>query len=710
MHRRLLIANRGEIALRIQRAANDLGIETVAVFADDDAQALHVRRAGQAVALGGRGVKAYLDSDRIIGIARETGCDALHPGYGFLAENAAFARAANAAGITFVGPRADLLDAFGAKTTARSLARAAGIAVLPGTEQATSLEEVSAFFDNLSAGQGLVIKALAGGGGRGMRIVTAREEIPDAYARCASEALAAFGDAGLYVERLVQRARHLEVQIAGDQHGAVTHLWERECTLQRRHQKLVEIAPSPSLTPAQREQLLDAALRLARHVRYENLGTLEFLLDVGDDPSALVFIEGNARLQVEHTVTEEITGVDLVRTQLGLAAGLTLQELGLATVPAHRGRAVQVRVNMETMQPDGSTRPAGGTLTTFDVPCGRGVRVETFGYAGFTTSPAFDSLLAKVIVHSPDEDLALALRAADRTLAEFTIEGVATNIPFLRALLNAPAVLKNEIYTRYVETDTATLVADSRRYDTAQDSTAGRAGATVDQTDPLAVLKLAQAAPRAQKREDALADGLVGVPAPMQGTIVSVEVAPGATVRAGQPLVVMDAMKMEHVITAPVGGTVRQLEVAAGDILFEGHRLLVIEADAAAGSAQSETESFDLEHIRPDLAEVRARHAYGLDENRPDAVARRHGRGHRTARENVADLVDDGSFVEYGALMIAAQRRRRTVQDLMEKTSGDGMVAGIGTVNADLFGTEHSRVMAMSYDYMVLAGTQGHMN
>ncbi|MEN9806518.1 MAG: hypothetical protein RL756_1038 [Pseudomonadota bacterium] len=711
MHRRLLIANRGEIALRIQRAANDLNIETVAIYADDDARALHVRRAGQAVALGGRGVKPYLDSARIIEIARETGCDAIHPGYGFLAENAAFARAADAAGITFVGPRADLLDAFGAKTMARTLARAAGIAVLPGTEQPTSLEEASAFFAGLAPGQGMVIKALAGGGGRGMRIVTAGEEIADAYARCASEALAAFGDASLYVETLVQRARHLEVQIVGDRHGAVTHLWERECTLQRRHQKLVEIAPSPSLSGGQRDQLLDAALRLARHVRYENLGTLEFLLGAGDDPSALVFIEGNARLQVEHTVTEEITGVDLVRTQLGLAAGLSLQELGLDTVPAHRGRAVQVRVNMETMQPDGSTRPAGGTLSTFDVPCGRGVRVETFGYAGFTTSPAFDSLLAKVIVHSADADLTQTLRAADRALSEFSIEGVATNIPFLRALLNAPSVLQNEVYTRYVESDTEALVAASSAYDTATNTSAGRAGATVDNSDPLAVLKLAQAAPRATKREEsALADGLVGVPAPMQGTIVSIDVAAGDTVRAGQALLVMDAMKMEHVISAPVGGTVRQLEVAAGDILFEGHRLLVIEADAAAGSAQSVTEAFDLEHIRPDLAEVRARHAYGLDENRPEAVARRHGRGHRTARENVADLVDEGSFVEYGALMIAAQRRRRTVQDLMEKTSGDGMVAGIGTVNADLFGTEHSRVMAMSYDYMVLAGTQGHMN
>ena len=713
MHQRLLIANRGEIALRIARAAAELDIETVAIYADDDARSLHVRRADQAVALGARGTRAYLDMDRVVAIARETGCDAVHPGYGFLAENAAFARAVQTAGITFVGPSPELLTAFGDKTAARALAAAAGVAVLPGTGAATSLEEALQFFDSLPDGSGMMIKALAGGGGRGMRIVSSRADIAAAYERCASEAQAAFGDASLYVERLVRRARHLEVQIIGDRFGAVTHLWDRECTLQRRHQKLVELAPSPSLDADGRAALIDAALAIARHVRYQSLGTMEFLLSQDGGSNEIVFIEGNARLQVEHTVTEEITGVDLVRAQLLLSAGHSLAEVGLAHPPARRGSAVQVRVNMETMQADGSTRPAGGTLSAFDVPFGRGVRVETFGYTGFTTSPAFDSLLAKVIVHVPDEDLNHTLRAADRALAAFNIEGVATNAPFLRALLNAPAVLANDVSTRYIETEIEALVASAAQFDRAQpgDAGAGRAGAAIDSSDPLAVLKLAERAPRAPaKRESPLAEGLVAVPAPMQGTIVSVDVTDGERVRPGQQLLVMDAMKMEHVISAPVGGVVRELAVTTGDTLFEGHRLLVIEADADSASAAAIEEQFDLDRIRPDLAEVRARHAYGLDENRPDAVARRHGRGHRTARENIADLVDADSFVEYGALMIAAQRRRRTVQDLMEKTSGDGMVAGVGTVNGDLFGAERSRVMAMSYDYMVLAGTQGHMN
>jgi acetyl/propionyl-CoA carboxylase alpha subunit len=718
MHRRLLIANRGEIALRIIRAATDLDIETVAVYAAEDAQSLHVRRAGQAVALQGRGARAYLDMDQIIAVAHATDCDAVHPGYGFLAENAEFARRVTAAGLTFVGPRADLLAQFGDKTQARQIAAACGVPVLAGTLEATSADQAAAFLQALPAGSGMVIKAKAGGGGRGMRIVRQADEVAGAWERCASEALAAFGNAALYVEQLVEHARHLEVQILGDHTGAVSHLWERECTLQRRHQKLVELAPSPSLSMTEREALIRAALTLARHVSYENLGTMEFLLNEADPARPIVFIEANARLQVEHTVTEEITGVDLVRAQLELSAGRSLAELGLdqARVPQPRGRAVQVRVNMETMQEDGSTRPAGGTLTAFDVPTGRGVRVETFGYAGFTTSPAFDSLLAKVIVHEPEGDLARTLRRAERALAEFHIAGVATNLPFLRALLTHPDVLGNAVHTRFVESASAELarhaaqIAARSDAGTSGDARPGQAGMQIDTSDPLAVLKLDKATGRTRAAEPELAEGLRAVTAPMQGTIVSVDATPGTVVHAGQQLLVMEAMKMEHVIEAPISGIVRALAAEPGETVFEGHRLLAIEPGIAGADAEQVRESFDLTLIRPDLAEVLQRHAYGQDENRPDAVARRHGRGHRTARENIDDLVDPGSFIEYGPLMIAAQRRRRTVQDLMEKTSGDGMVAGIGTVNGDQFGAERARVMAMSYDYMVLAGTQGHMN
>ncbi len=729
MLQKLLIANRGEIAIRIARAAADLGIKTVAVYAKEDARSLHLLRADEALPLEASGAAAYLDMQRIIEVAAIAGCDAVHPGYGFLAENAEFAQRVTEAGIVFVGPRPEVLARLGDKVSARNLAAECGVPILSGTSSATSLEAAKAFFDalpeDLPEAKAMVVKAVGGGGGRGMRIVSRAEDIESAYRRCASEAQAAFGNAALYVEQLVAKARHVEVQILGDQAGEVTHLWDRECTLQRRHQKLIELAPSPSLHHTTREQLLDAAVALGRHLDYTSLGTVEFLLDTSDDGQPFVFIEANARLQVEHTVTEAVTGVDLVKAQLQLAGGASLASLGLSpTPPPPKGSAVQLRVNMETMQEDGSTRPAGGSLTAFEVPNGPGVRVDTFGYAGYTTSPAFDSLLAKVIVFEESGDLRRLLSKADRALNEFRIEGVPTNLTFLRSLIASDAVRENRIYTRYVEDnvmDLARWAPPSRpgfaAIDPAQpansqaDSLPGRAGYTLESSDPLAVLNLARTIDDTP-REAALAEqeGLRSVTAPMQGTIVSVELAEGDQVRPGQALIIMEAMKMEHVIEAPVGGVLRELRVAAGDTLFEGHTLLVIEeADVAADEAAMLSE-YDLDLTRPDLAESFTRHGYGLDENRPEAVARRHGRGNRTARENIADLVDGDTFVEYGPLMVAAQRRRRTIEDLMEKTTGDGMVAGVGCVNGAHFGREHSRVVAMSYDYMVLAGTQGHMN
>jgi acetyl/propionyl-CoA carboxylase alpha subunit/acetyl-CoA carboxylase carboxyltransferase component len=692
MFKRLLIANRGEIAIRIARAAADLGVESVAVYTEDDAASLHVVRADRAVRLPGRGAAGYLDMAAVLDAAAFAECDAVHPGYGFLAENAEFGRRTIQSGLGFIGPRPEILERFGDKLSARRLAAESGVPVLPGTGQASTLEQAQAFFAGLPAGHAMVIKAVAGGGGRGMRVVHRAAEVEEAFQICQSEARSAFGDARLYVERLVKRARHVEVQILGDRSGNVSHLWERECTLQRRHQKLIELAPSPTLSADQRHELIEAALTLARHTRYDSLGTMEFLMDEDDADAPFVFIEANARLQVEHTVTEEVTGIDLVRTQIALAAGHTLAELGLDPdrVPAPRGRAVQVRVNMETMQEDGSTRPGGGTLTAFEVPTGRGVRVDTFGYAGYTTSSAFDSLLAKVIVHDDDGNLEALLRRAERALGEFRIGGVPTNVPLLRALLRHRDVLDNAVYTRFLEDHIGALVR--------------ALPAAADVPEP------APQAPVRGPATEVLPQGTSGVAAPMQGTVVSVDVGAGDAVRPGQHLAVMDAMKMEHVIQAPVGGTIREVRVQPGETVLEGHLLLTIEIGDVDQEAADATTAMDLDLIRPDLAETITRHAYGLDDNRPGAVTRRHGRGHRTARENIADLVDADSFVEYGPLMIAAQRRRRSVQELMEKTSGDGMVAGIGTVNAALFPEARTRVMAMSYDYMVLAGTQGHMN
>src|SRR5262249_43370118 len=589
----LLVANRGEIAIRILRAASELGIRTVAIFSEDDASSLHTRKADEARPLCGAGVAAYLDGEHILAVAKEAGCDAIHPGYGFLSENAGFARRCVEEGITFVGPRAEILELFGDKGRARALAERCGVPVLPGTSRPTSLEQARAFLTSLGDGSAMMIKAVAGGG-RGMRAVHHPQEVEEAYSRCQSEALQAFGNGDVYVEQLLPRTRHIEVQIIGDGSGAVSHLGERECSIQRRHQKLVEVAPSPGLSPGLRSQLTAAAVRLAAAIRYDNIGTFEFLVDATamNDDRAYAFIEANPRLQVEHTVTEEVTGVDLVQLQLQLAAGRSLTDLRLrqSEVPEPRGFALQVRINMETMGADGAVRPSGGTITAFEVPFGPGLRTDTFGYAGYRTSPHFDSLLAKLIGHTPSAAFADVVTRTYRALCEFKIEGVPTNIPFLQSLLRHPEFVANRVYTRFVEDHLAELVtttngAHQRLFFDQAITLPSRAGAKIDAIDPLAVLAhgktegSALSTPAASPLVPVLTndiagpEGTVAVKAPIQGTIVSIDVSEGDLVHKGQPLLIMEAMKMEHVIQADTSGVVRRLVVTNGDTIFEGYPL-----------------------------------------------------------------------------------------------------------------------------------------
>ncbi|HSS01819.1 MAG TPA: carboxyl transferase domain-containing protein [Kofleriaceae bacterium] len=696
MVEKLLIANRGEVAVRVAQAAAELGIATVAVYSEDDARALHVQRATQAVALGAAGPAAYLDGARLIAIAREAGCDAVHPGYGFLSESAAFARACIATGLTFVGPRPEALELFGDKAAARRFAASCQVPTLPGTQQATSLAEAREALRALGPGGAIMVKAIAGGGGRGVRAVTSAAQLDDAYARCRSEAQAAFGNGELYVERLLPRARHVEVQIAGDGKRGVA-LFDRECTLQRRNQKLVEIAPSPSLPWELRGALISAACRLAEKSAYQSVGTIEFLveLDAAGAPIGFFFLEANPRLQVEHTVTEEVLGLDLVQIQLGLARGRSLADLGLAeNLPAPSGFALQLRINMETMDAQGAVAPAAGTLTAFDLPFGAGVRVDTFGYVGYETTTAFDSLLAKLIVHTPRGTYADVLRKAQRALGQFRIEGVATNAAFLGALLDHPDVIANRITTRFVEERAPELVRAAPALAAPATAARGAIGAG--------------AAPGPRLVKPAPPD-TVPVVAPMQSKLVTLSVAEGDPVRPGQPVAIVEAMKMEVVVTADEGGIVRAIAAQPGDIVMAGEPIMFLAPVALAADEVRAEAAADLDAIRPDLAEVRARHAVGLDAGRPAAVVRRHDSGHRTARENIDALVDPGSFTEYGALALAAQRRRRGVADLIESTPADGLVTGIGTVNGELFGAG-GRAMVCAYDYMVLAGTQGYMN
>jgi acetyl/propionyl-CoA carboxylase alpha subunit len=579
--KKLLIANRGEIAIRIARAAAGLGIATVAVYPDDDADALHVRQADQAQRLPGHGARAYLDMAAMLDAARLNGCDAVHPGYGFLSENASFASRCLEAGVIFVGPSPQVLRMFGDKGEARALARSLGVALIAGTDCATSMADAQAFMAGLGDGAAVMLKAVSGGGGRGMRAVMHPRDLADAFERCRSEASAAFGDGALYVEQLMPAARHIEVQVLGDGRGGIAHCWERECTLQRRNQKLVEIAPSPTL-----DKIIADALAMARAVDYAGLGTFEFLVDAsgdggdGDDAKAAryAFIEANPRLQVEHTVTEQVTGIDLVQAQLQIAGGATLADLGLQQqdIPPPRGFAVECRVNLETMAADGSLMPSAGIVSAYEPPSGPGVRVDGCGYAGYAANPGFDSLLAKVIAWAPRYEAALA-RAA-HALSEFRLEGVDSNIDFLQGLLAHPDVIAHRISTAFVERHAAALLspAVSHRRRHAQH----------------------QAVSRATPHAPA---GTEPITAPMPGSVLSIDVAVGDRIRAGQQVAVLEAMKMEHLVLAPASGAVRQVNVKPGQLMAGGAPLCHIEpSDETRHEAGPDAEP-ELDLIRPDL-------------------------------------------------------------------------------------------------------------
>ncbi|GAB90087.1 acetyl-CoA carboxylase family protein [Gordonia rhizosphera] len=698
---RVLVANRGEIALRIIRTADELGFDTVAVYAADDAAAAHVDAASTAVALDGSGPAAYLNRSAIVDAAVATGADLVHPGYGFLSEDPEFAWRCRDAGLAFVGPDAALLRLFGDKSSARAAAVAAGIAVLDATEGGVEEGDVASFLD--AHPDGIMLKAVAGGGGRGMRAVYHVDEVPVAYRSCVAEAEAGFGNGALFAESLCSGARHVEVQVvaAPDRDGSPRALavGDRDCSVQRRRQKLIEVAPAPHLDNL-RSDLHRAAVRLCADHAYRGLATVEFLV-TGDD---FVFLEVNPRIQVEHTVTEEVTGVDLVEVGLRIAQGASLAELPLphgvaassgevtgAPSPA-RGIAIQARVNTETVTADGTTVPATGTLTTFSPPTGPGVRVDTHGRPATVIGSRYDSLLAKVITHTRSADFAAACRKAETALAEFVVEGVHTNIALLRAVLSDDRLTGAPVSTSYLDEHLADLL-----------STAAALvpnGSAHGDDDP--------SAPTDSDVDVRIDDGEEVIRAGLTGVVVEVSTA-GSVVPAGAPLLVLEAMKMQHVLAAERSSIVVRSLVEVGAPVNAGDPLAVvcpgdgIESDAAVGDV-------DPEYIRADLSEVLSRQAKTLDAARPEAVARRHRIGRRTARENIDDLVDDGSLTEYGALAVAAQRTRRSEQDLIDNTPADGLIAGVATVDADVFGSDAATTGVISYDYTVLAGTQGMRN
>lgn len=686
--KKLLIANRGEIAVRILRTAALLGIEVVCIAPEDDRDSLHMRRATHKRILPGRGVSAYLDIAAVVDAALAEGCDAVHPGYGFLSENADFARACVAAGLTIIGPDAAHLDLFGDKSKARALAQSQAVPVPEGTAGVADLAEITAFYNALPAPRAMMIKAVSGGGGRGMRVVTSADDIAAAYERCQSEALMAFGRGDLYAERLIGAARHVEVQIVADGTGAAIHLWERDCTLQRRHQKLIEFAPAISLDPKLRAEIHAAAIRIAQEISYRGLATVEFLVE--PEARRFSFMEVNPRLQVEHTVTEQITGLDLVEIQIRLAEGATLADLGLSLPPpAPRLASVQLRINAEEVLDSGEIRPSSGRIHLFEAPGGPGVRVDSCGFSGFTLSPHYDNLLAKLIVtERPDRLLAQTRRA----LGEFRIDGIHTNASLLAALLDSDALRRDQVDTGLVERDIVALMA-SPAAKVARD----QARALQDQT-----------APATGPQTETLPLGHKAIRASMAGIVAQITLQAGETVPRGAIIAVLEAMKAEIPLYAEEAGQITECRVAEGDLVTSGQILAVYLAveDAEAGESLAAVE-IDLDALRPELQELLDRRHAISDAGRPEAAAKRHARGHRTARENIADLCDTGSFVEYGAHMLAAQRGRRSLEELRKVSPADGTITGTATVNAGIFPQGDTRCGVLHYDYTVFAGTQG---
>ncbi|HVS67272.1 MAG TPA: biotin carboxylase N-terminal domain-containing protein [Mycobacteriales bacterium] len=579
--RKVLIANRGEIAVRVVRACRDSGLGSVAIYADPDLDALHAKLADEAFALGGSTPgETYLDIAKILDIARRSGADAVHPGYGFLAENADFATAVADAGLIWIGPPPAAIDALGDKVKARHIAADVGAPLAPGTPNPVGgVDEVLAFADE--HGVPIAIKAAYGGGGRGLKVARNRDEIPELFDSAVREAVAAFGRGECFVERYLDKPRHVETQILADTHGNVMVVGTRDCSLQRRHQKVVEEAPAPFLTEAQLERLYEASKAIARAAGYVGAGTCEFL--VAQD-GTVSFLEVNTRLQVEHPVTEETSGVDLVRAQFAIADGQRLASHD----PVPRGHAMEFRINAEDA--GRNFLPAPGTITSWQVPSGPGVRVDAGYLDGDTVPGAYDSLLAKLIVTGATRQE--CIERSRRALAEFEVGGMPTIIPFHRAVLEEPDFTDEpfRVHTRWIETEwTGSVPA----YDGGSDpaAPAGRERITVEVGGRRLEVSLpgglaaaaGPATPAGRKppsahKAKASAGAASGdsLTAPMQGTIVKVAVADGDTVEAGDLVVVLEAMKMEQPINAHQAGTISGLSADVGDVVSSGTAICTI--------------------------------------------------------------------------------------------------------------------------------------
>jgi acetyl/propionyl-CoA carboxylase alpha subunit/acetyl-CoA carboxylase carboxyltransferase component len=648
LFKRVLIANRGEIAIRVARAAAALGIDSVGVYALADALALHTRVMTESRKIDGHEspssdpVRAYLDIEALVALAKASRCDCIHPGYGFLSENAGFAQRCAEEGIMFIGPYPATLVLFGDKTKARNLARSLGIEVIAGSSGTVASPDKAVAIAE-AVGFPVMLKAAAGGGGRGMRVVTGSDEMAAAFARCQSEAQAAFGDGSLFVEKLLARPRHIEVQILADTRGNVIHLYERDCSVQLRNQKMVEIAPAPEIAPDLRQRILYDALRLARAANFVNAGTVEFL--VVPERGEHFFLECNPRIQVEHTVTEQVMRFDLVEAQFRIAAGETLKALGLSDqsqIEAPRGYAIQTRIFAS----------GAGILTGYKEPTGPGVRVDSCGYLGYAPPPQFDPMFAKLICESNStRSFASAIDRALRALDEFHITGLPTNLRQLKAILSHPTLRAGDARTTFLA-EHPNLLSSS--------------DATVSSSASLALLEQQAATLRGGKSMQTLSgaqpeaaslpvpNGEEGVASPMTGAVVELTIEAGATVEAGATLMVISAMKMESAIAAPCAGVVTAIRPTELSAIVAAGQIIATIAPAERADGASAPRHYGDNTWAPTLADVRALQAIAHKRFAPDStdpgVVRQRQRGKLTCRERIDLLLDPGSFREVGSL------------------------------------------------------------
>jgi acetyl-CoA/propionyl-CoA carboxylase biotin carboxyl carrier protein len=573
---KVLIANRGEIALRIMRACHELGVATVAVYGEGELNAPHVRYAGEAFRIPSERPLPYLDIPALISVARQSGANAIHPGYGFLAENAEFAAACASAGVTFIGPSPDAIAAMGDKVAARRVARNAGAPLVPGSAGPVDAAGARAFGEQ--HGYPIALKAAAGGGGRGFRVAWSAEEVDEAFQGASGEAARYFADDRVYVERYLDHPRHIEIQVFADQHGNCVAVGERDCSIQRRHQKLIEESPSPAIDAATRERMQETAVQLARAVDYVGAGTVEFLFQDGE----FFFLEMNTRIQVEHPVTEMISSIDLVTEQIRVAAGA---ELSFSDVILS-GHAIECRINAEDAAR--GFAPTPGTIAEYRSPAGFGIRVESAAESGYQILPQYDSLVAKLIAWGRDREEALArLR---RALVDFKVSGVPTTIPFHLQVATHAAFVSGDYDTRFLDRHSELLAAPPT-----SPALDGNSAEATELTSERFVVEVSgkrfdvllhgqarestrRSAPQLNlgRRGSSGSNGRGEVVSPIQGTVLRVTVSAGDEVHAGDLICVVEAMKMENEITAPLDGVVRQIGVAAGETVQTGALIALI--------------------------------------------------------------------------------------------------------------------------------------